>query len=136
MATRLSTQAANDVADGGLDTLFNGAFLDVYTGAQPADPNAAPTGTLLGTIDLSADWLTTAVNGVKSKNGTWSGLAIANGTAGWARFRRGSDSGGLSTVDTRIDVAVGAEIIFDNPIVSIAQELVVTAYTFTLPRGV
>lgn len=54
--------------------------------AAPANCAAADVGVVLCTIDLPADWLTTAAAGAVSKNGTWSGVNTATGVADFFRL--------------------------------------------------
>jgi len=82
---RKNTGLRNIQADA-LGAVFNAGTLEIYTGGQPADPNSAPTGTLLVTITIPNPAFGSAVLGVISKSGTWSAVAVATGTAGWARF--------------------------------------------------
>lgn len=56
----------------------------IYTGAQPASPDSAATGTLLATLALSAT-AGTVSNGVLTFNTITDGTAVATGTAGYAR---------------------------------------------------
>ena len=57
------------------------ARLRFYTGAVPANCAAARTGTLLVEMILPADWMNPASGGVKTKLGTWSGVAVAGSGA-------------------------------------------------------
>lgn len=116
MATRLSTGLVTQLLDtGSIKSIFStpGFFIDIYSGAQPSDADAAPTGTKLVTIysDGAAAALHLAASasaGSISKLGseTWSGTVSASGTAGWFRLRLGADGGASSTNDPRIDGAI------------------------------
>lgn len=97
-----------------LRTLLNLGFIKVYTGAPPASADAAPTGTLLLTISNNAGgtgltFNAAAAAGAISKNSgeTWSGNAVASGTAGYYRFVQAGDSGALSTTDCRVQGLCG-----------------------------
>lgn len=91
MARRDNTALQNLLADAA-DSAFASGFLDIYTGAQPADANTAASGKLLVSIPLPADPHSAAVAGVASKAGTWSATITATGTAGWARMRNAGDT--------------------------------------------
>lgn len=60
--------------------------LQIWTGSMPANCAAAATGTKLLEITLPADWAGNASAGAKALAGTWSGTAIASGTAGYYRI--------------------------------------------------
>ena len=83
MAVTINTSLQNRQVDSWGGDLDSG-FIKIYTGAQPA-ANAAPTGTLLVTIDLDADAYAAASSGSATANGTLSGIAGNTGTAGYAQ---------------------------------------------------
>ncbi|GIV35405.1 MAG: hypothetical protein KatS3mg031_2940 [Chitinophagales bacterium] len=85
MAKRKNTTLRNEQANH-LGSQFNGGKLRIYTGAQPASPNDAASGTMLVEISIPSPAFGTASNGSVSKIGTWSGTAVATGVAGWARM--------------------------------------------------
>lgn len=128
MALRKNTNMANAQADASM-TLFDNGTLEIRTGTQPASANDAATGTLLCTITLPADAFAAAAAGVASKTGTWSGTAVADGTAGYARF--------ISSVnDQRMDVSVGeaaTDMIIDNASILTNGVVTVTSFDFTTP---
>jgi hypothetical protein len=64
--------------------------MEIRSGAAPADVTTADSGDLLVSIQLPADWLTAAAAGVVSKNGAWSAVASAAGTAGHFRIKQGA----------------------------------------------
>lgn len=66
--------------------------LRILTGAPPALPANAQTGTQLVEITLPADWQSNAASGVKALLGTWQGTAAAAGTAGHYRIVDNSGS--------------------------------------------
>lgn len=76
MTMRLSTGLRNFIAkQGGLGDALNGGLIEIYTGAQPASPDAAPTGTLLCTISAAGAAVTSEV----LATGT---MTLATGAAG------------------------------------------------------
>lgn len=107
--------------DTGFKDAFQNGVLYVYSGAQPASADAAPSGTLLGLITLASgafshgsptnglNWDTPANGSIaKPVADAWSGLAIAQGTAGWARFcGNAAETFASSTTLPRVDFAVG-----------------------------
>jgi hypothetical protein len=88
MAIRLNTGLQNAIS-AAFAARFSGTtdILRVYTGAQPATGNTAASGTLLVTITINTGW-NAAVAGVSGLNvvSPNTGVAVATGTAGWARL--------------------------------------------------
>lgn len=131
MAVRFSKKIFNDQLTALKTALANGV-IHLYSGAQPTTPEAAPTGTLIGSIQLSggtwaADSATyglefgTAAGGSISKASAenWLFTCVTAGTVGWGRFiantitgsgsLSSADTGALDTTETfpRIDFSVG-----------------------------
>lgn len=80
---QFSTAVRNARADVTETTIGASPILRIRSGAAPANPAAARTGTVLATLPLPADWLSNASNGVKTLLGTWQDTAAdASGTAG------------------------------------------------------
>lgn len=87
MTLQLSTSARNALLDAIETAAGASAILKIRTGAVPASPSAADTGTVLATIALPADWMAAAAGGTKAKSGTWEDTAAdAAGTAGHFRI--------------------------------------------------
>lgn len=107
---RFSTGLRNKMLDANpFKTIMAAGFIKIYSGAEPADADAAVTGTLLCTISISSggtgiNMAASAVAGVLSKSGseTWSGVNAASGTAGYARHVAAGDDGTLSTTQARV----------------------------------
>jgi hypothetical protein len=131
------------VAKGGsLKDVMKDGVLKIYSGAQPATADAAATGTLLATITVgSGAWVAGAfdnglefeddpLSGEIEKNSeVWSGLGLADGTAGWFRFYANpTDAGTSSTTLPRIDGSVGTS---NNDLV-MASTAIVTGRTYTI----
>ena len=98
MTLKLGTTMRNLIADA-MGTELASATLSVYTGSQPADPQATATGTKL--VDITLTSFDTAASGVAALNTASpnEGTAVATGTAGWARL--------ISASSRRIDGTVG-----------------------------
>ena len=126
MAVRISTGCANALAgnsstgDASLRDIFEAGVIAVYTGSQPANADAAESGTLLGYITVASGAFTpgnptnglvwdSAVAGVCPKPSAteWSITPIADGTAGWARLYDNARTTGASTTAKRIDFTCG-----------------------------
>lgn len=110
---------------------FGGGTLEVRTGAQPSTGNDAATGTLLATLTLPGTILDTPVNGVAGLLATFSGTAVAGGTAGWARFL--SATGGRSFDVDVSETGGGGELIIDNEAVESGGQVSVVDFTYTVP---
>ena len=139
MSLRLSTglrQALLGSAD--FKDVFNGFFIDIYSGLQPASADNAPTGNKL--VTFFSDGVAAGLHfdppvaGVISKAAaeTWSGAAVAAGTAGWYRMRLAADTDALSQTDKRVDGAIavsGGEL--NGPSLTIQNGAVQTLNTFS-----
>lgn len=152
MAERLSTGLRNEVLKAGgkslADALANGV-IHIYSGVQPVDSNAAETGTLLGIISLASGAFTpgaptnginlaVAANGIVSKAvaEVWSGVAVADGIAGWFRHYDNDVNTGESTTAIRYDGAIatsGSEIQMANTRLTTGGTTTIDSYGVTLP---
>ncbi|ASM75876.1 hypothetical protein VITFI_CDS3244 [Vitreoscilla filiformis] len=84
------------------------ARLKIYTGAAPATPQTAATGTLLADLVMSAT-VAAPVAGVLTVSATADATVAASGTAGWARL---STSAGAALLDMSVGIAgSGHEVI-------------------------
>lgn len=118
---------------GSVKDLLDTMIMKVYGGAEPANADAASTGTanVLWTIKKDGtDVLTWTLNTdvsppvlEKASTATWSG-ATAAGTATYFRILTTDDSEGSSTSDARLQGSVGATL-------STATDLYVSSTTFT-----
>lgn len=104
MSARLSTGLIKALMDtSAFKTLFTSGFIDIYSGTQPAHPDAVPTGTKLCTLysdgsSTGLNFAEIAVGGELDKlsTETWSGTVLADGVAGWFRLRAANDPGTVS----------------------------------------
>jgi hypothetical protein len=139
MAIRMSTGLANFALDSGLQTAFDTTGrINVYTGAQPATPDTAASGTLLGTLTLSSDAFAAAASKAIALNAVTSDTsADATGTAGYCRFYRTGDtapgSAGNGTTDRRMDLLIGTDIAIDNASVVAGGTIALSAWSFNMP---
>ncbi|MFN3938722.1 MAG: hypothetical protein ACK4KW_14230 [Gemmobacter sp.] len=94
MANQFAASALNAAVDAIYADIGASPVLEIRTGAPPATPAAADTGTLLCAINLPAAWLGAAVDGRREKIGTWEGTGLpAAGTgtqAGHFRLKQGA----------------------------------------------
>lgn len=154
----LSTAAANAYFNGGLCPVTTNSGLtygviDLMSGPMPTDANNADSGTLLARITVaSGSWTAGATtNGlemsapaggvVSIKSGqVWSGVAVATGTVGYARFRGNvADAGGSSTTLVRADFTVsaggGAELNLSHINLTSGETVTINSATITMPRS-
>lgn len=149
MTVRLSTGLrTNLVGTTGFAATFEGGIIEIYSGAQPANADAAVIGTLLGTVTLGSGAFTpgSPTNGLTfgapaagavGKTGAWSFNGIAAGTAGWFRLKaNGVDAGGISTTLPRLDGSIatsGADLNLSNITVAIGAPNTIDSFTWTQP---
>jgi hypothetical protein len=127
MSLQYSVSVNNARLDSIETTAGTAAKLRLYTGSAPANCAASEAGTLLVEMVLPTDWMSNAASGVKAKTGTWSGTAVATGTA--AHFRI-YDSAGTTCHLQGTAGTSGTDMILDNA--SIATSQTVTCNTFSL----
>ncbi len=129
MARQFSTAARNAALDAMEAAIGTSPTLELRTGAPPASCATADSGTVLATMALPADWLTAASGGVKSLSGTWQDLsADAAGTVGHFRIKQGATCHDQGTVTI---TGGGGDMTIDNPVLAVAQQVSVTAFTLT-----
>lgn len=157
MPLRLSTGLVNKLMDtGSFKSVFEntgaggdaGFLIDVYSGTQPTAADDASAGTLLVTISaggagtgctFEASAGSNAGELEKNAGETWTGTAVATGTAGWFRLRRKADAGtASSTSEPRVDGAIstsGAQMNLGSLSITTGAPFVLSAAAFTLPRS-
>ena len=106
--------------------LGTAAQLLIYTGAYPATPDTAATGTLLATLPCSNPFGTSA-SGVLTANAITQANAVATGTAGWARLQT---SGGVGIVDMDVGTS-GASLNLNTTAIVSGGPVQVTSLTLT-----
>ena len=110
----------------------NNGYVDVYATSQPANPETAPGGTALATLQLGATAFGAASGGVLTANAI-AAVTIANsGTALWFRITQSDHTtpfydGNVGTSST--DMVIGATAL------QAGAQLTVSSLTFTLPAA-
>lgn len=151
MTLRLSTQLRTNLAGTtGFSTTFANGVIEIRSGSQPASADDAATGVLLGTVTLNSGAFTpgvatngltfaAAAAGAVAKSGVWSFNGVANGTAGWFRFKGNAvDAGGVSTVLPRLDGSIavsGADMNLSNIAIATAAPTTIDSFTWTQPAA-
>jgi len=119
--TRLLGKNGTDTGADGLRGIFTNCVIRFYSGAQPATADAAPTGTLLGSVTIAGGAFShgSSTNGLnfgapigstlaKASAEDWKFKGVAAGTIGWFRFQaNATDDNSSSTTLPRIDGSVG-----------------------------
>ena len=130
MATRTSLAARNASLAAMVTRLASG-IIRIYSGSQPATPETAASGTLLGQLTLGST-AGTVTNGVMTANAiTADSVADATGTAGWFRVLR---SDGTSVEFDGLCGTSAAECILDSVSIVAGGTVSITALTYTLPQ--
>jgi len=144
MSLKVSTGLRSKMLDTGpLKTIMALGFIKLYSGAEPANADAAITGTLLSTISVNStgtglSFDTAAVAAVLSKAPAevWSGTNAAGGTATYYRHVAAGDDGTLSTTQARIQGTVGtvgAELNLSSVILANGATQTIDYYSVALP---
>ena len=125
MATRTSLTSRNASLNA-MVTRLNSGIIRIYTGAQPATPETAASGTLLAECTLNAT-SGTVTNGVFTAGAiTQDSSANNTGTAGWFRVFQSNGT----TVE--FDGLAGAELTMANYNIVAGGTVSITALTYTL----
>jgi hypothetical protein len=139
----ISTAARNAACDAVVDLIDGGSgagVLRVYTGAPPATPGTAPSGTLLAEFTLSDPAFGSSANGTATLDVTpaLTDTALATGTAGWCRFCDSTEAAGtgLGVIDGTVTATGGGgDLTLDNASVTLGLTVEVTSGTITMPAG-
>jgi len=128
----LSNAAASAAADA-VCALVDGGYLDLYDGAQPADPDVAVGAQVkLARLTLNATAFAAAVNGVATANAIGADAsADATGTAAWFRALT---SAGVAVFDGSVGTS-GCNLNLGSVSIVAAGSVSVTALTYTQARG-
>lgn len=138
-ATKIANASAIAACDAVVDRLDTGGagYVEIRTGSQPSDPDAAATGTLLVTITLQNPAFGAAAdinpNARAAMNGTPSAVAVANGTAGWFR---GYTNGAAKVIQGTAGASgSGEDMELDNTSIAIGQTVTIVSWTVTMPEA-
>lgn len=144
MGLRLNTAARNAACDAIVDLIDGGSgagVLRIYSGAQPAGPGTAASGTLLAEFTLSDPAFSSAVAGVATLDITpavQDASANNTGTAGYFRLLDSTEAAatGLGVVDGTVTATGGGGDITLNTVSITASALVdITSGTITMPAS-
>ena len=133
LGTSTRTAAADAVVDQ-LDLGAGAATIQLRSGAIPATPQTAATGTLLATVVLSDPAAGNASAGVATITDPGSVTGVAAGDVGYARFL---DSNNVVVMDMDVStVAAGTGAIqLATTTISVGVTVDLSAITVTVPQG-
>lgn len=124
--------AAADAIAALVDAGAAGGTLQIRSGAQPAGPDAAATGTLLAELTLAATAFGASSAGVATLAGTpLSVTAVADGTASWFRIL---DSNGVAVLDGGVGIS-SSDLIVNTTTVATGLDVEITEGTITMPAS-
>lgn len=136
MPLRLADATRNAKVNAAVDLLDAGAgagTLKIYSGAQPATPATAASGTLLATVTLADPAFGNAASGAASGTDPASVNAVATGTAGWFRA---ADSTGAVVFDGDVTATGGGGVMtLSSTSLTSGSPVDITSLTYTQPMG-
>ncbi len=131
MTVKLSMAVQNAMLDAIETTIGTSAIVRIRTGAPPANPAAADTGTVLATFNLAPDWAAAASSGSKAFNGTPIEDASADNT-GTAGHYRVYDSGSTTCHMQGTVGTSGSDMIIDNTSITSGQTVQITSWALNM----
>jgi hypothetical protein len=141
MPVRVNDAARNAQVAGVITTLdasASAARARIYTGAQPATPATAPSGTLLAEFVLSDPSFGTPAAGVAALDVTpaLTDDGLADGTAGWARLLTGDEaaSDGQGVIDGTVGTS-GAMLNLNTVDVTVGVLVEILSGSITAPAS-
>jgi hypothetical protein len=133
MTVQWSTTVRNTMLDAWESSIGVSAEIALFTGAQPADTDAADSGTELVRFALGSDWAGAASGGAKSLSGTpIFATAGATGTAAHYRIYA-SDGTTCHEQGTVTATGGGGDVTIDNVSIASGQSVQITSWTKTAP---
>ena len=136
LLTRISVAARNAACNGIVDLLDAGAaaaYIEIRTGAQPATPATADSGTLLATCPMSDPAFGNSASGVATASAITSDTnADASGDAG--HFRAKDSDGNVVFQGNCGEAADSANMTFDEKTIVAGGTVAITALTMTVPQ--
>ena len=131
MTVQYSDEVKNAKLDAWETTIGASPILKLRTGAPPATPATADSGTVISTIALPSDWMAAASGGVKAKSGTWQDAsADTTGTIGHYRIYA-NDGVTCKEQGTYTLTAGGGDMTGDATAVVAGQVITVTTFQKT-----
>lgn len=136
MGLRLGSATRNAMCDAAVDLIDVGTngTIEIRSGAQPATPETAASGTLLATVTLIDPAFGAAAAGVATlQNTPITATGAAAGDAGWFRVKA---SGGTAIYDGVCTVTGGGgQLQLNTVTISVGVDIEVSSGSFTMPMG-
>ncbi len=133
---RIAVAARNAMLDALLARMDLGAgpaTLKVYSSTQPADGDAAASGSLLATLTFSDPAAPASGGGIATFSAiTEDSSADATGTAAWARIE---DSSGTNVFDCDVGTT-DAVIVLNTTAIAAGGPVRITSFTITMPSSI
>ncbi len=133
MAIQLSTAARNGLLDAITTAAGASALLRIYSGSRPANPAAAITGTLLGTLTCGGTFAAAASGGVLTLNAITQDTA-ADATATATHFRLWRSDGTTAVIDGDVGTS-GSDLNLNTTAIVTGGPIQVTSFTITAPNA-
>lgn len=139
--TKIANAQALTACDAVVDALDGGTGagkLQIYSGSQPAGPDASIGGaTLLAELTLSDPAFGAAADDAPGGKATANSIsddtsANASGTAAWFRA---VTSDGTAVIDGDAGTGTGADLTLDSASISSGATVSVSSWTVTMPEG-
>ncbi len=134
MALQASVTVRNAILDAIETAIGTTPWIDLRSGAQPADCATADAGTELSHTQLPSDWMAAASGGTKAKAGTWSGTGAAAGTAGHFRVKETTDTN-CHLQGSVTATGGGGQMELDNVVIASGQGITFNTFTLTAPNA-
>jgi len=134
MALQASVTVRNAILDAIETAIGTTPWIDLRSGAQPADCATADAGTELSHTQLPSDWMAAASGGTKAKAGTWSGTGAAAGTAGHFRVKETTDTN-CHLQGSVTATSGGGQMELDNVVIASGQGITFNTFTLTAPNA-
>lgn len=131
--THLSIASWNLALNAAIDAALANGTIEIYSGSQPATPDAALAGnTLLATLTFGATAFGAASSGVKTANAITAGTAVATGTAAW--FRCYKSDGTTAVIDGSVGTS-GADMTIATTSIVSGASVSCSAMTISMPAA-
>lgn len=133
MALQLSTTVRNAMMDAITTAAGASALLRIYSGTRPANPAAAITGALLGTLTCNATFAPSASGGVLTLNAITNDSS-ADATATATHFRLWKSDGTTAVIDGDVGTS-GSDLNLNTTSIVTGGPIACTSFTITAPNA-
>lgn len=128
MALTIAAASAQAMGAALATNIGSGALIRIYTGAKPATPETAASGTLLATVTISGSF--TSTGGVLTAADPAQVTPVAAGTAGY--FRLLTSGGTTAVLDGTVGTS-GADMNLSSTAITTTSPLDLGVPTITVP---